>query len=84
VKREWPFADNALGKRVARRSDADPTPPGNGDGYQNKGIMRKAIRKNMKTKGEEIGSPQRHGATESLEDPPSGIAAEEARQEAGG
>ena len=28
-----------------------PTPPGNADGYQNKGLAGKAIRKNMKTKG---------------------------------
>ena len=28
-----------------------PTPPGNSDGYQNKGDAKKAIRKNMKTKG---------------------------------
>src|SRR6266852_3091114 len=28
-----------------------PTPPGNADGYQNKGVAGKAIRKTMKTKG---------------------------------
>src|SRR6266851_2890341 len=28
-----------------------PTPRGNADGYQNKGVAGKAIRKNMKTKG---------------------------------
>ena len=28
-----------------------PTPPGNSDGYQNKGDAKKATRKNMKTKG---------------------------------
>jgi hypothetical protein len=31
------------------------TPPGNSDGYQNKEVAGKAIRKNMKTKGEQIG-----------------------------
>jgi hypothetical protein len=31
------------------------TPLGNADGYQNKGVAGKAIRKNMKTKGEESG-----------------------------
>jgi hypothetical protein len=33
------------------KGDADPTPPGNSDGYQNKELAGKAIRKNMKTKG---------------------------------
>jgi hypothetical protein len=31
------------------------TPPGNADGYQNKRVAGKAIRKNMKIKGEESG-----------------------------
>jgi hypothetical protein len=31
------------------------TPRGNSDGYQNKGVAGKAIRKNMKTKDEESG-----------------------------
>jgi hypothetical protein len=37
------------------------TPPGNADGYQNKGIAGKAIRKNMKTQEWQqhvIGDPQ--------------------------
>jgi len=38
-----------------RRSDRlgldDPHTPGNADGYQNKGVAGKGIRKNMKTKG---------------------------------
>ncbi len=33
-----------------------PTPRGNADGCERKGVAEKAIRKNMKTKGEAIGS----------------------------
>jgi len=33
-----------------------PTPVGNADGCERKGVAGKAIRKNMKTKGEAIGS----------------------------
>src|SRR6266852_6232076 len=42
-----------------------PTPPGNADRCQNKRLAEKAIRKNMKTKGEQIGittEAPRHGA----------------------
>src|SRR3984893_13277277 len=38
-----------------------PTPPGNSDGYQNKGDAKKAIRKNMKTRAIKIdGSRKTH------------------------
>jgi hypothetical protein len=33
-------------------SSKHPTPGGNADDYQNKGVAEKAIRKTMKTKGE--------------------------------
>ena len=38
---------------MARSSAEILTPRGNADGYQNKGVAGKAIRKNMKIKGEE-------------------------------
>jgi hypothetical protein len=40
------------------------TPLGNADGYQNKGVAGKAIRKTMKTKGKQIGSLKRHRNTD--------------------
>jgi hypothetical protein len=39
-------------RRWDRKIVEHPTPPGNSDGYQNKGVARKAIRIVMKTNDE--------------------------------
>src|ERR1700732_4263961 len=45
------FATEPPRTRGLARESEGVTPGGNADGYQNKGVAGKAIRKNMKTKG---------------------------------
>ncbi len=47
----------------------DPTPPGNSDGYQNKGLAGKAARKTMKTKGEQFALQMNHAQYEGYPHP---------------
>ncbi len=46
-----------------------PTPPGNSDGYQNKGLAGKAICKTMKTKGEQFALRMNHAQPEGYPHP---------------
>jgi hypothetical protein len=57
------FATETQSHKGGLESGVYPTPPGNADGYQNKGLAGKAIRKNMKTKDEQNRLLQRHRNT---------------------